>query len=256
MPVGRLRDKVCVITGGTSGIGQAITRVFAAEGAAIAVLSLDEDEVATARAELERAGAPHIAVAGDVADAAAWSALADRVVDRFGRIDVLVNNAGYGLAGTVLDTDPQAWEALFGTNVTGVYLGCRAVLPVMIKAGRGSIVNIASVAGEIGMAERAAYCATKAAVVGLTRAMAVDHAVQGIRVNAVSPGTTDSPYFSKIAPGDAASEEFRRSLADRQLLGRLGRPEEIAAAALFLASDESSFATGSVVTVDGGMSVR
>lgn len=251
----RLRNKVCVVTGAGSGIGQAMAHQFGREGASLVVLSLKEDEVERMRADLETEGVPVRAVAGDVADEQAWEQVVDEATGAFGSIDVLVNNAGYGIRGTVLDTDRATWQGIFDTNVTGVYLGCKAVLPTMIDAVGGSIVNMASVAGEVGMAQRAAYCATKSAVVGLTKAMAVDHADAGIRVNAVAPGTTDSPYFSKINPDVPDPEEFRARLASRQLLGRLGSPEEIAAAALFLASNESSFATGSVVTVDGGMSV-
>jgi meso-butanediol dehydrogenase/(S,S)-butanediol dehydrogenase/diacetyl reductase len=176
-------------------------------------------------------------------------------VERRGRVDVLVNNAGYGIQGDVLDTDPQAWDALMRTNVTGVYLGSRAMLPWMIQAKTGSIVNVASVAGQIGMPRRAAYCASKAAIVGLTRAMAVDHARQGVRVNAVAPGTTDSPYFDKIAPDVPDPTAYRAYLAERQLVGRLGSPDEIASAIIFAASPASSFMTGSVITIDGGMSV-
>ncbi|MEV4734842.1 glucose 1-dehydrogenase [Saccharopolyspora sp. NPDC049426] len=251
----RLQGKVCVVTGAGSGIGEAIARLFAAEGATLVVLSLEQDEVDRVDSELEVANVPYLTFVGDVAEESVWKRVVDRTREVFGQIDVLVNNAGYGIRGTVLDTDPPTWRGIFDTNVTGVYLGCRAVLPSMIEAGRGSIVNIASVAGEIGMAQRAAYCATKAAVTGLTRAIAIDHAEQGVRANAVAPGTTDSPYFHKIAPDVTDLDEFRARLAARQPLGRLGTPEEIAAATLFLAGDESSFATGSVVTVDGGMSV-
>lgn len=251
----RLRDKVCVVTGAGSGIGQAIAHQFGREGARLVVLSLKEDEVERTCADLESARVPVRTVTGDVTDEQAWQQVVDEAIAAFGRIDVLVNNAGYGIRGTVLDTDRAAWQEIFDTNVTGVYLGCQAVLPTMIDAGRGSIVNMASVAGQVGMAQRAAYCATKSAVVGLTKAMAVDHAEAGVRVNAVAPGTTDSPYFSKIHPDVPDPEAFRARLASRQLLGRLAAPEEISSAALFLASDESSFATGSVVTVDGGMSV-
>jgi meso-butanediol dehydrogenase/(S,S)-butanediol dehydrogenase/diacetyl reductase len=253
--VKRLQDKVCLVTGGSSGIGLAISELFAAEGAAVAVLSLDGEELAMACKRLSAVRCEALAIGGDVSREADWARAVDQTVAAFGRIDVLVNNAGYGLRGTVLDTDLQAWNDLFATNVTGVFLGSRAVLPVMRKNQSGSIVNVASVAGQIGMAQRAGYCASKAAVVGLTRAMAIDHADDGVRVNAVAPGTTDSPYFSKISPDVADRAAFREQLAERQVLRRMGTPAEIAAAALFLASDESSFATGSVVTVDGGMSI-
>ncbi|GGO93095.1 SDR family NAD(P)-dependent oxidoreductase [Wenjunlia tyrosinilytica] len=249
-----LNDKVCVVTGGTSGIGLATVRLFAGEGARQVVLAKNRSECGALTQEAGSHGWPVTVVAGDVADPAAWEQVIDEI-DRLGGVDVLVNNAGYGIQGTVLETDLHAWEALFATNVTGVFLGCRAVLPRMVAQGSGSVVNVASVAGQIGMARRAAYCATKSAVLGLTRAMAVDHAGAGVRVNAVAPGTTDSPYFAKIAADIADPVAYRSYLEGRQLLNRLAEPSEIAAAIAFLAGDTSSFATGSVVTVDGGMSV-
>ncbi|OPF81770.1 SDR family oxidoreductase [Streptomyces antioxidans] len=249
-----LEHKVCVVTGGTSGIGLATVRLFAGAGARQIVLANDERECAALAEEAEGHGWPVAVVAGDVASAAAWDAVLAQV-DRLGGVDVLVNNAGYGIRGTVLDTDQPDWEALFATNVTGVFLGCRALLPRMVAQGSGAVVNVASVAGQIGMARRAAYCASKSAVLGLTRAMAVDHAAAGVRVNAVAPGTTDSPYFAKIEADVADPAAYRAYLEGRQLLNRLAEPGEIASAIAFLAGDDSSFATGSVVTVDGGMSV-
>jgi NAD(P)-dependent dehydrogenase (short-subunit alcohol dehydrogenase family) len=249
-----LDSKVAVITGGTSGIGLATVRRFAEEGAGIVVLALGIEECEQLVKQADAEGWNLQAVAGDVGDPDAWSrALA--AATQFGVIDVLVNNAGYGIQGSVPETSLQDWEALFRTNVTGTFLGCQAVLPQMIDAGRGSIVNVASVAGHIGMARRAAYCSSKAAVVGLTKALAVDHSAQGVRSNAVAPGTTDSPYFAKIAADVADPEAYRAYLAGRQLVNRLADPVEIAEAIVFLSSDASSFATGSVVTVDGGMSV-
>ncbi|MER8158394.1 SDR family NAD(P)-dependent oxidoreductase [Streptomyces sp. NPDC094472] len=249
-----LEDKVCVVTGGTSGIGLATVRLFAGEGARQIVLAKDERECDALAQEAEGHGWPMTVVVGDVASPAAWDEVLAQL-DRLGGVDVLVNNAGYGIRGTVLDTDPADWEALFATNVTGVFLGCRAVLPRMVAQRSGAVVNVASVAGQIGMARRAAYCASKSAVLGLTRAMAVDHAAAGVRVNAVAPGTTDSPYFAKIEADVADPAAYRAYLEGRQLLNRLAEPSEIATAIAFLAGDASSFATGSVVTVDGGMSV-
>ncbi|WP_310962457.1 SDR family NAD(P)-dependent oxidoreductase [Nocardioides terrisoli] len=250
----KLLDKVCVVTGGTSGIGLAVVRLFAQHGATQVVMSLDVDGCDDLRKEAAEAGWPVRVLVGDVGDPAVWED-AMAVAGEVGPVDVLVNNAGYGIQGTVLETSIADWEALFKTNTAGVFLGCRAVLPQMVTRGSGSIVNVSSVAGQIGMSRRAAYCASKAAVVGLTRAMAVDHAKDGIRVNAVAPGTTDSPYFDKIAADVADPTVYRRYLAGRQLMDRLADPQEIAQAVLFLASDAASFATGSVVTVDGGMSV-
>ena len=250
----QLEDKVAVVTGGTSGIGLATVRRFVAEGARVVVLAKDKAECESLAGLAAQQAWPVRAVVGDVGDAAAWTETL-AVAAAFGSVDVLVNNAGYGLQGTVPDTSVEDWEALFRTNVTGTFLGCQAVLPQMLRARRGSIVNVASVAGQVGMPRRAAYCASKAAVVGLTRAMAVDHSAQGVRTNAVAPGTTDSPYFDKIAADLEDPAAYRSYLAGRQLVNRLADPLEIAEAIVFLASDASSFATGSVVTVDGGMSV-
>ncbi|NLU71415.1 SDR family oxidoreductase [Streptomyces sp. HNM0575] len=249
-----LKHKVCVTTGGTSGIGLATVRLFAVEGARQVVLAKDKPECDALVQEAGTRGWQVAVVVGDVTDPGAWDRVLEEA-DLLGGVDVLVNNAGYGIQGTVLETGPADWEALFATNVTGAFLGCRAIVPRMIAQGSGAVVNVASVAGQIGMPRRAAYCASKAAVLGLTRAMAVDHASEGVRVNAVAPGTTDSPYFSKIAADVADPVEYRRYLEGRQLLNRLADASEIAAAVGFLASDASSFATGSVVTVDGGMSV-
>jgi NAD(P)-dependent dehydrogenase (short-subunit alcohol dehydrogenase family) len=250
----QLKEKVAVVTGGTSGIGLATVRRFVEEGASVVVLAKEEPECRSLAELAAEKQWPVRTVAGDVADPAAWAETLTRA-EVYGTVDVLVNNAGYGIKGAVTDTSLEDWDALFRTNVTGTFLGCQAVLPQMLDAGVGSIVNIASVAGQIGMAGRAAYCASKAAVVGLTRAMAVDHSAAGVRTNAVAPGTTDSPYFDKIAADLEDPSAYRRYLAERQLVNRLGDPVEIAEAVVFLASDASSFATGSVLTVDGGMSV-
>ena len=249
-----LKDKVCVVTGGTSGIGLATVRLFADAGAKQVVLAKEQAECDALRREAGQNGWTVETITGDVADPDAWEQVL-KETDRLGGVDVLVNNAGYGIQGTVLDTGLEEWNALFATNVTGVFLGCRTLVPRMVEKGSGSVVNVSSVAGQIGMSRRAAYCASKAAVIGLTRAMAVDHAGSGVRVNAVAPGTTDSPYFDKIAADVADPVAYRAYLEGRQLLNRMGDPREIAAAIRFLASDESSFATGSVLTVDGGMSV-
>ncbi len=174
----------------------------------------------------------------------------------FGRLDVLVNNAGYGIAGSVVATDEQAWDDLMAVNVRGVFLCCKYAIPVMRRTGGGTIVNTASVVAAVGIRDRAAYCASKGAVAALTRAIAVDHVGDGIRCNAVAPGTIDTPYFNDILKNSADPAAVRKALAARQLLGRLGTPEEIAAAILFLAGDESRFATGSILTIDGGMTAQ
>jgi meso-butanediol dehydrogenase / (S,S)-butanediol dehydrogenase / diacetyl reductase len=245
--------KICVVTGAASGIGLSTAKLLADRGAKLLLVDRDASYAQPLR---ERFADPGIVdqVVGDVGEQSTWAAVLD-ASRRMGVIDVLINCAGYGIQGTVLDLELGQWEGQFRTNVTGTFLGCQAVLPQMIEHGRGTIVNVASVAGSIGMAKRAAYCASKSAVIGLTRAMAVDHARQGIRINAVAPGTTDSPYFDRIAADLEDPIAYRAYLADRQILGRMGTPEEIAAAIIFLASEAASFAIGSVLTVDGGMSV-
>src|SRR6266404_5511635 len=228
----RLKDKVCIITGGGSGIGRATALLFAGKGAqAIAV----EADVALAR-DVERVIAA--------------------TVERFRRLDVLVNNAGYGIAGTVVETPQEAWDALMATNVRGVFLCSKYAIPVMKRNGGGTIVNTASVVAAVGIANRAAYCASKGAVAALTRAIAIDHIGDGIRCNAIAPGTIDTPHFDDILAKSADREATRKALAARQLLGRLGTAEEIAAGILFLASDESRFATGTILTLDGGMTAQ
>ncbi|MEP0510044.1 MAG: SDR family oxidoreductase, partial [Aurantimonas coralicida] len=170
--------------------------------------------------------------------------------------DVLVNNAGYGIAGTVVNTAVEDWDALFAVNVRGVYLGCKHAIPVMERQGGGVIVNTASGGAIVGIYDRAAYTASKGAVSALTRAMAMDHADAGIRVNCVAPGTIESPYFKTIFETAPDAAALRKSLEDRQVMGRLGQPEEIAKAILFLACDDSSFSTGSTLVADGGWTIR
>ena len=245
----RLKDKVCIITGGGSGIGRATALLFADEVA-------DKRNPQAVAAECAGKGAQAIAVEADVARAGDVERMIAATVGRFRRLDILVNNAGYGIAGTVVETPQEAWDALMATNVRGVFLCSKYAIPVMKRNGGGTIVNTVSVVAAVGIANRAAYCASKGAVAALTRAIAIDHVGDGIRCNAIAPGTIDTPYFADILAKSADREATRKALAARQLLGRLGTPEEIAAGILFLASDESRFATGTILTLDGGMTAQ
>ena len=249
----RVEDKVCIVTGGGSGIGRATCLLFAEEGARVAVADKRKDNAEAVAAACRSKGAKAIAVEVDVARSADARRMIDETVKAFGRLDVLVNNAGYGIAGTVLDTDEQAWDDLMGVNVRGVFLCSKHAIPVMQAQGGGTIVNTASVVAAVGVRNRAAYVASKGAVAALTRAIAIDHVADGIRCNAIAPGTIDTPYFDEIMQKSSNPADSRKALEARQLLNRLGTPEEIAAGILFLASDESRFATGSILTVDGGM---
>lgn len=250
----RLRGKQCIITGAGSGIGQAAAVLFAREGARVAAADVDLGAARRTVEEIQAGGGEALPVQVDVSAADQIQRMMKEVLDACGRIDVLVNNAGYGFAATVEETTEEAWDGIVAVNLKGVYLGCKYVIPIMRRQGGGVILNTASVVATVGIANRAAYCATKGGVAALTRAMAVDHAKDGIRINAIGPGTVETPYFTDIFAESDNPDELRKSFEGRQIVNRLGRPEEIAQAMLFLASDESSFVTGSLMLVDGGMS--
>src|SRR5215469_10975561 len=252
----RLKDKVCIITGGGSGIGRATALLFAGEGARLVVADKHAANAQAVASQCASKGAQAIAIMADVASTADVKRMIAATTERFRRLDVLVNNAGYGIPGSVVETDEDAWDALMAVNVRGVFLCSKYAIPVMKTNGGGAIVNTASVVAAVGIGNRAAYCASKGAVAALTRAIAIDHVGDGIRCNAIAPGTIDTPYFDDILRKSPDPGATRKALAARQLLGRLGTPEEIAAGILFLASDESRFATGTILTLDGGMTSR
>ncbi len=252
----RLKGKTAIITGSGSGIGRATALLFASEGAKVCVADRDPDRANAVVKEIKSAGGCALASVVDVSIFRQVARMTTDVFQAWNRIDVLVNNAGYGIAGSVTDTDEADWNALMATNVNGVFFGCKAVLPVMIAQGSGSIINTASAVSVAGIANRAAYVASKGAVAALTRAMAVDHAGQNIRVNCVGAGVVESPYYDKLFAESGDAKSFREELESRMLFNRLGKPHEIAAAMLFLASDESSFCTGSTLFADGGWTAR
>ncbi|NUR77503.1 MAG: SDR family oxidoreductase [Thermoleophilia bacterium] len=237
----RLDGKVCIVTGAGSGIGRASALLFAEEGATVAAADIDGS------AE----GVTHVV---DVADEEQTRALAAAVLDEYGRIDVLFNNAGIAGVGDLEETSLELWERVMRVNVRGVFLMSRAVAPAMIRQRSGSIVNMSSAIAETGLARRVSYAASKGAVLALTKSMQVDLAPLGVRVNALMPGTIMTPFVEGyLRDSYADPEEGRRSIRSRQLTGELGTPEDVAHAALFLASDESRFAFGSGLVIDGGL---
>jgi NAD(P)-dependent dehydrogenase (short-subunit alcohol dehydrogenase family) len=247
----QLEGKVAIVTGGASGIGRATALLFAREGAAIVVADVNREAGERIAEEIVRSGGRAFFEAVDVTNAQDCQRLVGRAIRDFGRIDVLFNNAGIIRRATVLDISEDDWDRVMAVNVKSIYLLSREVIPHMEKQGAGSIINTASGWGLAGGAKAAVYCASKGAVVQLTKAMAIDHAPR-IRVNCICPGDTDTGMLRNEA--QQLGEDSHRFLAEsaKRPLGRVGRPEEIAQAVLYLASDASSFVTGTALVVDGG----
>jgi NAD(P)-dependent dehydrogenase (short-subunit alcohol dehydrogenase family) len=248
----RLINKVALITGGNSGIGRATALLFAREGAKVALTGRDVERGKRVVEEIRKASGTAIFICSDVRLAEDCRQAVDKTLREFGRLDILFNNAGVYYPHTVVDCPEEEWDLTIDINLKGTYLMSKLVLPAMIAQGGGIIINNGSGWGITGGNEAASYCASKGGVVLLTKAMAIDHGRQGIRVNCLCPGDVDTPML----PADAKLRkiEWKDYLADasNRPLGRIGTPDEIARAALFLATDDSSFMTGAVLAVDGG----
>lgn len=252
----RLDGKTALVTGAGSGIGEAIATCLAAAGAEVVVADIRAEEAQRVAHNIREASGRAEAAQLDVGDGAACRALVEQILkDRKDGCHVLVNNAGIGHVGTVLTTELADIERLMRVNVEGVFHLCKAMLPHMIERGSGSIVNLASIGGVIALRERFAYCTTKFAVVGMTKCLALDHVKSGVRVNCICPARVETPWIRQRIAEYPDPEAAYRQMSESQPVGRMARPEEIAALALYLAADESAFVTGSAFPIDGGMTM-
>ena len=249
----RLSGKVAFVTGGGTGIGRACALAFAREGAKVAVAGRRTGPLASVAREIEAAGSESLALECNVTDAAAARTALDQAEKHFGQLNVVVNNAGAAVVATVENTSDPDWDRIIATNLTGTFLVSRAALPALRRAGGGAIVNIGSILGIVARKDRAAYCASKAGVGGLTRAMALDHAQDKIRVNCICPSLIETDLGAQVMSQNPNAQAEREKRIAEIPMGRIGTPEDVAMMAVYLASDEASWITGASFPLDGGL---
>jgi NAD(P)-dependent dehydrogenase (short-subunit alcohol dehydrogenase family) len=252
----RLAGKVAIVTGAGRGIGRAVVERFLAEGARVMATQRSELGAAARRSAHPGAGDSLAFIAADVRIPDQVDELMLATIERFGRLDVVCNNAGVGMARTVVDLTMAEYDLVMDTNVRGPVLLCRAAIPRMLDGGGGSIVNVSSVAAWVGFEQDAGYCASKGALLSLTRQVALDYARHGIRVNCIDPGFIGTEMMETFLASHADRTDVEARVVDMHPIGRIGRPDEVAAAAAFLASDDASFITGAALAVDGGLLVK
>jgi len=252
----KLMNKVAVITGAGSGIGRTTALLFAKEGAKVVVADLNENGGNKTVEAIKKAEGNAALVLTDVSDAYSVKKLVKSVVDMHGRLDILINVAGVFAEGNVVNTSETVWDHVLGVNLSGVYLCMKYCIPVMINSGGGVIVNVASEAGLVAIANQVAYNVSKSGVIALTKSAAIDFVDKNIRVNCICPGRVLTPLVKKVINESKDPDSTRRLLSEDRPLKRMGKPEEIAAGILFLTSDEVKYAIGTVLTIDGGYTVR
>ena len=249
----RLEGKRAIVTGAGAGIGRAIALRMSEEGARVVISDVDEEAANEVASELE---GDSLVQRADVTKEDEVEALVRRVVEEWGGLDVMVNNAGVGIAATTPETSEEDWDVVLDVCLKGTFLGMKYAVPAMRDSGGGSVINMSSIAALVGLNDRAAYSAAKGGILSLTRAAAIDHIEERIRVNCIAPGTVDTPWVARITAGYDDPEEARETMKARQPHGRLVTPEEIAAMAAYLASDEAGSTVGACMVVDGGMTAR
>lgn len=248
----RLKDKVAIITGGGSGFGEVTGRLFASEGAAVMLADINGDAARAVAESIQTQGGKAAWVETNVSSGESTAAMVKATLERFGQVDILFNNAGVEGWGSVIDADETSWERIFAVHVRGAFLCSKHAIPAMIKRGKGgSVINVSSVAGLVGLQNMSAYSAAKGAIISLTRSMAADFARYNIRVNCIAPGTAMTPLGKRLIENDTAEKLAQR--LSRYPMGRFGEPEEIARSVLYLASDDSSYTTGTCLVMDGGL---
>ncbi len=248
----KLKDRVAIVTGAASGIGAASAKLFAAEGARVALVDQDKEGLGQVAAAIEAKGGQVLTLPADVTSDGEARAGVERVLAKWGRLDVLMTAAGISMGGTVDTIEEAAWDRTFAVNVKGTYLWIHHAIKPMIAARSGAIVTVGSQLAQSSPGKNAAYVASKGAIASFTKTMAVDHAAQGIRINALMPGVIDTPMPARSLKRYADPEAMRTFWKHRHPMGRIGQPQEVASAALFLACDDASFITGTLLFVDGG----
>jgi NAD(P)-dependent dehydrogenase (short-subunit alcohol dehydrogenase family) len=252
----RLSGKVAIVTGAGSGIGKASAELFAEEGAKVLAVDWNRENGESTAAAIRRKGRKAFYCDADVSKREDTERMVGTALEKYGRLDVLFNNAAVQIMAKLVDTTEESWDRIQSVNLKGVFLGCKYAIPAMIRTGGGSIINMASVLGFVGDPDLAAYCAAKGGVISLTKVTALTYGAQGVRVNCICPGDVNTPMVAAYFDNAPHPEQLRQEVYSKYALRRIASPAEVAQVAVFLASDASSFITGSTVVVDGGLTVK